>query len=183
LVRLAQQQQQQQQQQSSSAARGDSLMPLTHLLDSVWQLLRCWNETFDQVPAVLQVVARTLLPLVQQLPACNSLLVLPAAAAAAAAAAWNPSVSVQASSRSGSWEHQLLCALYGIQEVAASLINAMHSQNQLNGGFAAEVLRLQKDPAVAELQLQLLTAWAAQLHKQHTAQHSSSSSSCQQAQQ
>jgi hypothetical protein len=170
-------------------------MPLTHLLDSVWQLLRCWNETVDQEPAVLQVVARTLLPLVQQLPACNSLLMPPAAAAAAAPAARQsaPSASVRASSCSGSWEHQLLCALYGIQEVASSLINAMHTQNQLNGGFAAEVLRLQKDPAVAEMQLQLLTAWAAQLHKQHTAQQqqqfpagaaaASSSSSTQQQQQ
>jgi hypothetical protein len=32
------------------------------------------------------------------------------------------------------------------------------------------VLRLQNDPAVSEMQLQLLTAWTTQLHKQHTTQ-------------
>jgi hypothetical protein len=56
-----------------------------------------------------------------------------------------------------------------------------------------QVLRLQNDPALADMQLQLLTAWTAQLHKQHTAQQqqlpsstaeaSSSSSTMQQQQQ
>jgi hypothetical protein len=98
LVRLAQQQQQQ---LSSSPAGANSfkLMPLAYLLYSVRQLLNCWPKTVDRVPSVLPVVVRTLLPLVQQLQGCGSLLlqqqqhavhrllVRKLAAAAAAAAA------------------------------------------------------------------------------------------------
>jgi hypothetical protein len=50
------------------------------------------------------------------------------------------------------------------------LLSAIVWHEQLDVGVAAEVLRLQHDPAVAEMQLQLLTVWVAQLHKQHTAQ-------------
>jgi hypothetical protein len=143
----------------------------------------------------MQVVVRTLLPLVQQLQGCNTLIVRPAAAARSA-----PAASVQAgsssSSSSSSSEHQLQRVLFGVQLAASTLLTAIDKQQQVDAGVAAEVLRLQNDPAVVEMQLQLLTAFAAQLHKHHTAQQqqqlprgtarassSNSSSSTQQQQQ
>jgi hypothetical protein len=57
-----------------------------------------------------------------------------------------------------------------MQHAASLLLVAIEGHTQLDAGVAAEVLRLQNDPAVVEMQLQLLTAWTAQLHKQHTAQ-------------
>jgi hypothetical protein len=57
-----------------------------------------------------------------------------------------------------------------MQLAASMLLNAIRRQTQVDAGVADEVLRLQNDPTVAEMQLQLLTAWTAQLHKQHTAQ-------------
>jgi hypothetical protein len=159
MVRLAQQQ------LSSSAARANSWMPLTHLLTSVQQLLCCWVEMVELAPALLPVVMRTLLALVQQLQGCGSLLMLPAAAAAAAHSA--PAAGVQAGSSSSSCEHRLQCALFGVQRAASMLLSIIGGQD---AGVAAEVVRLQSDPAVAEMQLQQLTAWTAELHKQHTAQ-------------
>jgi hypothetical protein len=184
MVRLAQQQ------LSSSAAPANSWMPLKHLLGAVQQLLCSWHELVERVPAFLPVVVRTLLPLVQQLQGCGSLLMRPAAARSA------PTASVQAgSSSSSSPKHQLHCVLFGMQQAASMLLTAIDGPKQVDAGVAAEVLRLQTDPAVAEMQLQLLTAWTAQLHKHHTAQQqqqlplgtagasSSSSSSRQQQQQ
>jgi hypothetical protein len=160
-----------QQQLSSSTARANSWMPLALLLGSVQRLLSCWHTMVQRGPMLLDVVARTLLSLVQQLQGCGSLLMLPAAAAAARSA---PLALVQAaaSSSSSSSEHQLQCALFGTQHAASTLLYAMDVQQmeQLDAGVAAEVLRLQNDPAVVEMQLQLLIAWTAQLHKQHTAQ-------------
>jgi hypothetical protein len=178
-----------QQQLSSSAARASSLMPLTHLLSSVIQLLCCWHDVVEQVPAFLQVVVRTLLPLVQQLQGCSSLLVRPVAAAAAS----TPSVQAGSSSSSSSCEHQLSRVLFGMQQAASMLLNSIGGHDQVDAGVSAQVLRLQSDPAVAEMQLQLLSTWTAQLHKHHTAQQqqqlsqgragASSSSSQQQQQQ
>jgi hypothetical protein len=184
MVRLAQQQ------LSSSAARANSCVPLTLLLSMVQQLLCCWHELIEQVPAFLQVVVRTLLPLMPQLRGCVSLLMQPVAAAAAAARG-TPAASVQAgSSSSRSWEQKLQGALFGIHQAASMVLIAVDGLSQLDAGVAAEVFRLQNDPAVAEIQLQLLTAWTAQLHKQHTAQQQqqqlsagASSSSTQQRQQ
>jgi hypothetical protein len=135
-------------------------------------------------------VVRTLLPLVQQLKDSASLLMQPAAAAAGSA----PAVSVQVGSSSSSCERQLLRALFATQKAASNVLDAVHRHKQLDAGVAAEVLRLQNDPAVTKMQLQLLTAWTALLHKQHTARQqqqqqagtagaSSSSSSTQQQQQ
>jgi hypothetical protein len=164
MVRLAQQQ------LSSSAARANSWMPLTHLLSSIYQLLCCWHELLQRVPVFMHAAARTLLSLVQQLQGCGSLLGRPAAAAAHSA----PTASVQASSisssSSSSWEHQLQCTLVLTQGAAAALLSVMDEQQQFGAGVPAEVLMLQNDPAVALMQLQLLTAWTAELHKQHTAQ-------------
>jgi hypothetical protein len=176
-----------QQQLLSSAAYADSWMPLTQQLRLVRQLLGCWNKMVKRGLELLQVVVRALLPLVQQLQGCGSLLMQPAAAARS-----GPPASVQAgSSSSSSCEQQLQRALFGTQHAASLVLNSIHEQGQLDAGVAAEVLRLQNDPAVAEMQL--LTAWTAQLHKQHTAQQqqlqlgtagaSSSSSSTQQQQQ
>jgi hypothetical protein len=165
MMRLAQQQ------LSSSAARANSWMPLTHLLQSIRHLLGCWHELVEQVPAFMQVVVRTLLPLVQQLQGCNSLLMRPAAAAAAVHNA--PAVSAQAgssSSSSSSSTYGLQATLFAMQHAASMLMVAIDGREQLNAGVAADVLRLQNDPAVVEMQLQLLTAWTAQMHKQHTAQ-------------
>jgi hypothetical protein len=179
MVRLAQQ-------QLSSAASANSWTPLSHLLSSARKLLCCWHELVGQMPAFMQVVVRTLLPLVQQLQGCGSLLMRPAAAAPCSA----PTATVEAGS-SSSCEHWLQCALFGVQQAASMLLLAIDQQDQLNGGGAADVLRLQNDAAVAEMQLQLLTTWAAQLHQQHTAQQqqlppgtaAASSSSTQQQQQ
>jgi hypothetical protein len=162
------------QQQLSSAARTNSWMPLSHLLTLAQQLLYCWHEMLLRGPVLLQVVVRTLLPLVQQLQGCGSLLVQPAAAAARGA----PTTSVQAGSSSSSSSSSsscellrtLQCVLFRTQQAASALLNVIDGHQQLDARVAAEVLRLQIDPAVAEMQLQLLTAWAAQLHKQHTAQ-------------
>jgi hypothetical protein len=183
MVRLAQQ-------QLSSAASANSWTPLTHLLSSARKLLCCWHELVGQMPAFMRVVVRTLLPLVQQLQGCGSLLVRPAAAAASRSA---PAATVETgSSSSSSCEHELHCALFSVQQAASMLLLAIDQQDQLDGGVAADVLRLQNDAAVAEMQLQLLTTWAAQLHQQHTAQQhqlppgtaaASSSSSAQQQQQ
>jgi hypothetical protein len=73
------------------------------------------------------------------------------------------------------------------------LLPVIDGQKQVDAGVAVEVLRLQNDPALAEMQLQLLTAWADLLYKQHTTQQqqqlspgtagASSSSSTQQQQQ
>jgi hypothetical protein len=143
---------------------------LTHLLQSVRHLLGCWHELVEQVPAFMQVVVRTLLPLVQQLQGCRSLLLRPAAAAAAAAVHSAPAVSAQAGSSSSSSTYGLQAMLFAMQHAASMLMVAIDGQQQLNAGVAADVLRLQNDPAVVEMQLQLLTAWTAQMHKQHTAQ-------------
>jgi hypothetical protein len=126
----------------------------------VKQLLDCWRFTIEQVPALLQVVVRTLLPLVQQLQGCARLLMRPAVAEACSA----PAASVQAdsSSRSSSCRHELQCALFGAQLAASLVLSAIDTQqeSQSDAGVAAEVLRLHTDPAVVEMQLQLLTAWA-----------------------
>jgi hypothetical protein len=162
LMRLAQQQ------LSSSAARAtraNSWLPLSHLLVSVQQLLNCWHELVGRVPELLPVVVRTLLPLVQQLQGCGSLLMRPAAAASSA-----PAGNLQFGSSSSSCADDLQSALFGVHSAASLLLKAIDGQKQLDAGVAAEALGLQMDPAVAELQLQLLIAWAAQLHKQHTAQ-------------
>jgi hypothetical protein len=188
-----------QQQLCSSAARAAGWMPLTHLLTSVEQLLLCWHEMVRQGPATLMqakiTVVRTLLPLVQQLQGCGSLLMQTAAAAAACSA---PTVDVQpgssSSSSSSSNQQQLERALFRVQVAASSVLYAIDGQRQMDIVVAAEVPSLQSDPAVAEMQLQLLTAWTAELHKQHTAQQqqqqsppgsagASSSSSMQQQQQ
>jgi hypothetical protein len=166
------------------------------VLQSVQQLLVCWREMIKQGPEFLQVVVRMLLPLIQQLQGCGNLLTRAAAAAASHSA---PTASVQtrssSSSSRGSCEHELQCVLFGTQQAALLLLNSTDVRAQSDAGLAAEVLKLQDDPAVAEMQLQLLTAWTAQLHKQHTAQQqqlllspgtaasSSSSSSMQQRQQ
>jgi hypothetical protein len=55
-----------QQQLSSAAAHANAWMPLTHLLRLVRQLLSCWCETVSRGPALLPLVVRALLPLVQQ---------------------------------------------------------------------------------------------------------------------
>jgi hypothetical protein len=164
MVRLAQQ-------QLSSAALAISWMPLIHLLSSVQPLLCCWHDMVQQVPVLLPVVVQTLLPLVQQLQGCGILLMQPAAAAAAAARS-APTASVQAGSSSSSCVHELQCRVFGTQHAASTLLTAIDGQQhwQSDVGVAAEVLRLQNDPAVAEMQLQLLTAWTAELHKHHTAQ-------------
>jgi hypothetical protein len=196
MVRLAQQQQQQ---QLSSAAGANHWKPLTHLLSSVQKLLGCWHTMLARGPGLMQVVVRTLLPLVQQLQGCNTLIVRPAAAARSAPAASVQAGSSSSSSRSSSSsssEHQLQRVLFGMQLAASTLLTAIDKQQQVDAGVAAEVLRLQNDPAVVEMQLQLLTAFAAQLHKHHTAQQqqqlprgtarassSNSSSSTQQQQQ
>jgi hypothetical protein len=159
MVRLAQQQ------LSSSAAGGNTWTPLTHLLTFVRPLLCCWNEMVHRVPALLQVVVRTLLPLVQQLQSCGSLLMRPAAATHSAAAA-----GVHTGSSSDCQHPVLQCALFDVQQAASALLTAIDLLNPLDAQVATEVLRLQNDPAVAELQLQLLTAWTAQLHQQHSAQ-------------
>jgi hypothetical protein len=186
-----------QQQLSSSAALIDSWMPLPCMLTCAQHLLHCWNVMVEERgPALLQTLVCTLLPLVQQLQGCGSLLMQPAAAAAAAARS-APTASVQAGSSSSSCEHQLLCALFGIQKAASTVLSVISGLEKLDAGAAAEVLRLQTDPTVAEMQLQLLVVWAALLHKQHTEQQqmqqlppgaaiassSSSSSSTQQQQQ
>jgi hypothetical protein len=169
-------------------------MPLTHLLSLGQKLLYCWHAMVQRVPALLQVVAPTLLPLVQQLQGCSSLLTGSAASRAPAASVQTGSSS---SSSSSSSERQLPWALFDMQKAASMLLTAIAAatrRQQLDAGVAAEVLRLQNDPAVVEMQLQLLTAWTAQLHKQHTAHQqlppgaavassSSSSSSTQQQQQ
>jgi hypothetical protein len=156
-----------QQQLSSSTAGADSWLPLTSLLGSAQNLLCCWHELVEQVPMLLQVVVPTLLPLVQQVQGCSSLLMRAAAAAAAHSA---PTAGVQAGSCSSSRScNQLRRAMFGMQQAASTLV-AWISGLEQDAGFAAQVLRLQNDPAVAEMQLQLLTAWTAQLHKQHTAQ-------------
>jgi hypothetical protein len=182
MARLAQQQQ-------SSAAHADSWTPLIHLLSLVQPLLGCWHTKVQQVPTLLPVVVRTLRPLVQQLQGCGTMLMQPAAAAAAARSAPTASVQAGSSSSSSSGVHKLQCALVGTQQAASMLLNTIDQQQQLEAGVAAEVLELQNDPAVVAMQLQLLTAWAAQLHKQHTAQQqqspagSSSSSITQQQEQ
>jgi hypothetical protein len=167
MVRLAQQQ------LRSPAARDDGWTPLAHLLTSVQHLLDCWRFAIEQVPALLQVVVRTLLPLVQQLQGCSSLLLPPAVAAACNA----PAANVQADSRSSSsssssCRHDLQRVLVETQLAVSWLLSAIDTQQELkpDAGGAAEVLRLHSEPAVAEMQLQVLTALAAQLHKQHTAQ-------------
>jgi hypothetical protein len=145
-------------------------MPLIHLLRTVEQLLWCWHVLVERVPAFLQVVACTLLPLVQQLQGCGSLLMRPAAATART----SPAASVQAgsssSSSSSSCEQELQIVLIGVQQAVSMLLIEIDAHKQLDAGVAADVLRLQIDPAVVEMQLQLLTAWTAQLHEQHTAQ-------------
>jgi hypothetical protein len=126
-----------------------------------------WKGLLERGPALLQTVVCTLLPLVQQLQGCGSLLMRPAAAAAARSAS---TASVQAGSSSSSCEHKLQRVLFCTQQAVSALLFTIAAHNQLDAGAAAEVLRLQTYPAVAEMQLQLLTAWTAQLHKQHTAQ-------------
>jgi hypothetical protein len=156
MVRLAQQQQ-----LSSSAARVSNCVALVHLYKLVHQLLCCWHVMLGQGSALLRVVVRTLLPLVQQLQGCGSLLMTPAAARSA------PAAGVQAG---GSSVLQMQNLLFVMQQSASVLVNALDAYKPLDAGVAAEVLRLQNDPAVAEMQLQLLTAATALLHKQHTAQ-------------
>jgi hypothetical protein len=152
-------------------------MPSTHLLWSVRQLLVSWREMVKLSPEFLPMVVRTLLPLIQQLQGCSSLLMQPAAAAEAAAHSVSiagvqvgSSRSSSSSSSSSSGQHQLWCALFAAQHAATVVLSMMDAHSQLDPEVAAEVLRLQIDPAVAELQLQQLTAWADQLHKHHTAQ-------------
>jgi DNA primase len=60
--------------------------------------------------------------------------------------------------------------LIGVQHVASMLLTSIEGHTVLDAGVATGVIRLQNDPAVVEMQLQLLTAWTAQLHKEHTAQ-------------
>jgi hypothetical protein len=80
-----------------------------------------------------------------------------------------------------------------VQQAVLMLLPVIDGQKQVDAGVAVEVLGLQNDPALAEMQLQLLTAWADLLYKQHTTQQqqqlspgtagASSSSSTQQQQQ
>jgi hypothetical protein len=158
-----------QQQLPSSAARDNGCMLLANVLRMVGPLLCCWAEIVDCKPALLQVVVRTLRPLVQQLQGCGSLLMWPAAAAAAASVQDGSSSSSSSSSSSG-YEHNLQYHLFAAQQAASRLLAVICSQKQVDAGVAAELLRLHNDPAVVEMQLQLLTAWTAELHKQHTAQ-------------
>jgi hypothetical protein len=125
-------------------------MPLTHLLHVLAKLLCCWNRLAEWGPAFLQTVLCTLLPLVQQLQGCGSLLMQPAAAARNA-----PTASVQASSSSSSssCEHQLLCALFCLHQEASTLLIVIDGHRQLVAGVAAALLRLHNDPAVVEMQL------------------------------
>jgi hypothetical protein len=119
-----------QQQLSSSAARATSWMPIIHLLlSAVDVLLGCWREMVECVPSLPPVVVRTLLPLVQQLQGCGSLLMQPAAAAAAQSA---PTPGVQAGSSSSSSSicaHELPCVLFGVQHSASTLLNAIGHAN------------------------------------------------------
>jgi hypothetical protein len=150
-----------QQQLPSSAARDNGCMPLANVLRMVGPLLCCWAEMIECKPALLQVVVRTLLPLVQQLQGCGSLLMRPAAAAAAASVQGGSS---SGSSSSSSYEHKLQYQLFVAQQAASRLLTVIYQHKQVDAGVAAELLRLHNDPAVAEMQLQLLTAWTAELH-------------------
>jgi hypothetical protein len=130
MVRLAQQQ------LSSSTACANGWMPLTHLLIMVQELLCCWRQTFERVPAFLQVVVRMLLPLVQRLQGCGSLLVRPAAAVAGSASvssvqagssSSNSSNSSSSSNSRHSCEHQLQLELFRTQHAVSRLLRSINT--------------------------------------------------------
>jgi hypothetical protein len=112
-----------QQQLPSSAACDNGCMPLANVLRMVGPLLCCWAEMIECKPALLQVVVRTLLPLVQQLQGCGSLLMRPAAAAAAASVQGGSS---SGSSSSSSYEHKLQYQLFVAQQAASRLLTVIY---------------------------------------------------------
>jgi hypothetical protein len=132
------------QQLSTEAASAGLLPPLVHLLYALHRLLHWWSASLQQVPAAVSAVLHTVLPLSQQLQRCSAQLPGTAASAAGAGAMFN-----------------VHCAL-GM--VAYCLYTAA-----TDAVVSVDSLGLQREAAVAEMQLLVLAGWTAEMYKHHVA--------------
>jgi hypothetical protein len=134
------------QQLSAEAASAGLLPPLVHLLHALHQLLHWWTVSLPYVPTAATAVLHMVLPLSQQLQHCSSQ-VLGFAAGPVADTGMCAFFNA---------EYALGVVVYRLYEVADVLV-------------AADLRGLQHEAALAELQLQVLAALTAEMHKDHVA--------------
>jgi hypothetical protein len=105
-------------------------------------------------PALLSSSLSAAVPLLLQLQSCVPLL---------AAAGTN----TEGSSSSGSHALQAFVKAQSAQVTFISGVGALHEKQKLDAAAAAQVEQLLLDPAVQQLLLQPMVAWAALLHQEH----------------
>jgi hypothetical protein len=125
-------------------------------------LLQLWCNTIRGEPAAAPAAVVLLLqPLVYQLQRCSEQLLGSAMEPAAATAAGAPAVRGR---------YELHRVLFGVQHRLGHLTSVLiAAKNQFSCTPRDCIHALERYPAVAEMQLQLLSAWTAQLHQDHVA--------------
>jgi hypothetical protein len=119
-----------------------------HLLHGLHRLLLWWSASLQHVPAAVPAVLRRLLPLSQQLQRCSAQLLGLATGPAGGAGA---------------------CTLFNVNCALGLVVYLLYTPAARESVVAADALGLQHEAAVAEMQLQVLAGWTAELHKDHVA--------------
>jgi hypothetical protein len=118
--------------------------PLELLLYLLYRLLQWWAASLQHVPAAVPAVLCTVLLVFQQLQRCSAQLLGVAAGPAGSEGFFNVPCAVE----------MVVCCLYAPPK---------------DSGVAAYLLGLHREAAVAEMQLQVLAAWTAEMYKDHVA--------------
>jgi hypothetical protein len=116
-----------------------------HLLHGVHRLLHWWSVSLlKHVPAAAPAVLRTVLPLSQQLQRCCAQLLGSAAGGAGAD------------------------AMFNVHGALGMVVHCLYTDAK-DAMVAADLRGLQHEAAVAEMQLQVLVGWTAEMRKDHVA--------------
>jgi hypothetical protein len=133
------------QQLSAAASSAGLVPPLLHLLHGVHRLLHWWSVSLlKHVPAAAPAVLRTVLPLSQQLQRCSAQLLGSAAGGASAD------------------------AMFNVHGALGMFVHCLYTDAK-DAVVAADLRGLQLEAAVAEMQLQVLAGWTAEMRKDHVA--------------
>jgi hypothetical protein len=127
------------------------------------QIFTAWGTVISDGAALVPTVARTMLPLLQQLQRCSSSKLLPAKATAATGSGGGSTLNtVDAVCK------RTLQSVYRLQSNSGMMLYefaCMTTEDQLQPAVRAQIAPLLKDPTTAELLLQLLTAETVLLHR------------------
>uniref|UniRef100_A0A383WBJ7 Uncharacterized protein n=1 Tax=Tetradesmus obliquus TaxID=3088 RepID=A0A383WBJ7_TETOB len=164
---LLQQQQQQQQQQQSQAHQG-AWQALLKLFRVLLIMPNIWTNVMLDVPSEVPTLVQAALPLLRQLQCYSRLLATGTAATATATATAAAAAAAAAdhSSRDDVWlkysKLPLACGDFVYQ------LSYLVAKKRLGAAAEAPAVSLLREPAVAHLVLQSVTAYTSVLHQQHT---------------